>query len=106
MKYQNEILFHIILFCLKVTIGKKISGKDTDSEGVHNSITQELLKNSKHMLVYTQLLKSYLLKIHCSCHLFPFLLSLSSFHLFFLFLSSFLFLLFIQGLSSKNIMNQ
>ena len=105
MKYQNEILFHIILFCLKVTTGKNSSGKDTDSEGVHNSITQELLKNSKHMLVYRQLLKSYLLKMHCSCHLFPSLLSLSSFHLFFLFLH-FSFFLFIQGLSSKNIMNE
>ena len=38
---------------------KKISGKVTDSEGVHNFITQELWKNSKHMLVYRQLPKSY-----------------------------------------------
>ena len=60
MRYQNETLFHISLFCLKVTIGKKkISGKVTDSEGVHNFITQELWKNSKHMLVYRQLPKSY-----------------------------------------------
>ena len=54
MRYQKEILFHISLFCLKVTIGKKISGEVTDSEGVHNFITQESWKNSINFTKFTK----------------------------------------------------